>query len=330
MPAYKDKDRGTWYVKYSVDGRQKLKRGFKTKREALAFEAKQKTAPGTDAGYTFGDVAESYFKYRNQAESTEIRQRGILKNYVPITALKYAKLNRGVLMEWYLELSRNGLAPVTKNLVLRIVKSIFKYGREFYDLPDYAAGLKPFKKEKKEMQTWTAEEFSRFIGSVSLTYYRAYFTFLYWTGCRMMEGARIRYEDLDGNRVHIKGTKNQSSDRWITLPDALVAELRPALERCTPESPYLFSDTEPLSNTTIYYAFKRAIRDSGVKEIRVHDLRHSFATNMIASGAEVLAVSKYLGHSDVTTTMRVYAHLMENQEKEMVQKIENLMISVSN
>lgn len=329
MPAYKDKDRGTWYVKYSVGGKQKLKRGFATKREALAFEAKQKTASEPGSDYTFGDIAESYFKYRNQAETTQIRQQGILKNYVPITALKYADLSKAVLMDWYLDLGQNELAPVTKNLVLRIVKSIFKHGQEFYDLPNYAAGLKPFKKEKKEMQTWTPEEFAQFLEHVNLAYYRAYFSFLYWTGCRMMEGASITYRDIDGNRIHIRGTKNLTSDRWITIPDTLLEQIRPVMERCTPESPYLFGDTAPLNGSTIYYAFKNAIKRSGVKEIRVHDLRHSFATNMIASGAEIIAVSKYLGHTDITTTLRVYAHLLDTQEKNMVQKIENLMISVS-
>ncbi|MBR5340655.1 MAG: tyrosine-type recombinase/integrase [Erysipelotrichaceae bacterium] len=54
----------------------------------------------------------------------------------------------------------------------------------------------------------------------------------------------------------------------------------------------------------------REIKESGVKRIRIHDFRHSHATNLINDGVNIVAVSKRLGHSDITQTFNTYTHLL--------------------
>lgn len=328
MPAYKDNN-GKWFAKFSINGKQVLKRGFTTKRDALKYETMTKAEGKAGAGYTFQSVSDSYYKYREVAESTQIRQIPMINKYVTFKDIPYSKLTKKMILDWYLDIQTKQLSTATKNLILRVVKQIFKYGSEFYELPNYTVGLKPFKVQKKEMQVWTPEQFTQFIQHVNIEIYRIYFIVLYWTGMREMECAHLRYTDVDGNKIHVHGTKTYNSDRVIILPDAVRRILTPVLAECCEERPFIFGGIEPLKNPNIHRVFKRAIHNAGVPEIRVHDLRHSFATNAIQNGCDIVAVSKYLGHSDITTTMRVYTHLLEKTQKDMVEKL-NDMVSVSN
>ena len=330
MPAYKDKDRGTWYVKYSVlDGstgkrKQALKRGFPTKREALAFESSQRLTPTTVNPMTFAQLCESYYKYGNQKDRTKDAQLAILETHVPFMDKRCEDLGKKDLMKWYLALDAKDLKPSMKNLILTITKAVFRHGEQFYDLPNPALMLKKFKGQKTEFSVWTPEEFDTFIRFEDLAVYRALFTFLYMTGCRKSEALSLQYDDIDGDRCHIRGTKTKTSDRYIILPDAIQRVLEPILARCDEERPFVFGGEETLKLSTIQGRFKKAVQESGVTPIRIHDLRHSFASNAIASGCNIVAVSKYLGHANINITLSVYAHLLEQTEADMIQKINKL------
>jgi len=330
MPAYRDKDRGTWYVKYSVvDGstgkrKQALKRGFPTKREALAFESSQRLTPTTVNPMTFAQLCDSYYKYRNQKPETKSAQLAILETHVPFMDDRCEDLTKKDLMKWYLALDAKNLKPSMKNLILTITKSVFKHGEDFYDLPNPSRILKKFKGQRTEFGVWTPEEFEKFIRCEDLTHYRNLFTFLYMTGCRRSEAINLRYDDIDGNRCHIRGTKTAKSDRYIILPDAVQRILEPVLAHCSEERPFVFGGENPLNIGTVQGRFKRAVKKAEVTPIRIHDLRHSFASNAIASGCNIVAVSKYLGHANINITLSVYAHLLEQTENDMMQKMNKL------
>ena len=329
MPAYKDKDRGTWYVKYSavdpITGkrRQILKRGFRTKRDALDYEASQRNAE-VPSSITFEELSRRYFDYRDASLKTRAGQEKSL-DHVSFMDKQVNQITKNDLMGWYLDLSKKNWTASSKNQLLTLVKSIFRHGSDFYELKNPAVVLKRFKKEKSDLQVWTPEQFKQFEETVDLTVYRTYFYFLYWTGCRKSEALQIRYDDFDGDRVHIRGTKTPTSDRWLLLNPKLLGALKRLRDASSAESPYLFGGKSPLPVSTIDAAWKRYLYRSKVTPIRIHDLRHSFASNAIASGANIVAVSKYLGHANVGITMQVYAHLLEKTEADMVERMEKLM-----
>ena len=72
-----------------------------------------------------------------------------------------------------------------------------------------------------------------------------------------------------------------------------------------------------------------AIKKSGVKRIRIHDLRHSHATILINSGVNIVAVSKMLGHSNINQTLKTYTHLLESTNDELVDRIIELKKEIS-
>lgn len=335
MPAYKDKDRGTWYIKYSytdrITGKRKqvLKRGFPTKREALTWEAKERSADLQPTSITFRALMVKYYDYRKPRDRTKENQTSMLETYFPMIDQPVDRITKQMMMEWYLELTSKDLSIGTKNLILTVVKSIFRFGAEFYDLPNHSSSLKRLRSGKRKYAVWTIEEFNQFIEFEPSPLYKAAFTFLYMVGCRCGELLGFQYTDFKDGRVRIhqqmtdRGLaplKTESSERTLKLPDAVQTALEPILSGCSEEHPFVF----PIPKVTLYDHFKRAIRESGVPEIRIHDLRHSFATNAICSGASIVAVSKYLGHSSITITLNTYTHLLEKTDDEMIEIMNDL------
>ena len=335
MPAYKDTKRGTWYIKYSytdrITGKRKqvLKRGFPTKREASLWEAQQRSNEQQPTSLTFRALMGKYYDYRKPRDRTKENQTSMLETYFPLIDQPVDRITKQMMMEWYLELTSKDLSIGTKNLILTVVKSIFRFGAEFYDLPNHSSSLKRLRSGKRKYAVWTIEEFNQFIEFEPSPLYKAAFTFLYMVGCRCGELLGLQYTDFKDGRVRIhqqmtdRGLaplKTESSERTLKLPDAVQTALEPILSACSEEQPFVF----PIPKVTLYDHFKRAIRESGVPEIRIHDLRHSFATNAICSGASIVAVSKYLGHSSITITLNTYTHLLEKTDDEMIEIMNDL------
>ena len=123
MPAYKDKQRGTWFVKYSVtvDGKRKqvLKRGFETKRDALMYEHAAKLTP-VASGVTFAELTQNYLNYKSPKQSTRDLYERLLAVHFPFMDQKAAAISKAALMNWYLALPAE-LSASTKNTLLVIV-----------------------------------------------------------------------------------------------------------------------------------------------------------------------------------------------------------------
>jgi hypothetical protein len=75
-------------------------------------------------------------------------------------------------------------------------------------------------------------------------------------------------------------------------------------------------DGKPIGESTLDYAFKAMCRKAGARAYRWHDIRHHYASVLIAGGENPKVVSKRLGHTDVAFTMRVYAHLFAEAEEQ--------------
>ena len=77
----------------------------------------------------------------------------------------------------------------------------------------------------------------------------------------------------------------------------------------------------------LHYEIKRGCKASGVKQIRVHDIRHSHASLLIELGFSPLLISERLGHENIETTLSVYSHLYPNKQSEVAEKLSNLIKS---
>jgi integrase len=94
----------------------------------------------------------------------------------------------------------------------------------------------------------------------------------------------------------------------------------------TPEA-YLFSDPigQPLKPARVTRTFKPLCAAAGVPTIRLHDLRHTHASHLLSAGVPVNVVSARLGHADPAMTLRVYAHLMPDDQERAVSAVTELI-----
>ena len=168
------------------------------------------------------------------------------------------------------------------------------------------------------------------------------FIVLFFTGLRLGEALALTHADLLDHKLSItksvtkfsetdvyevKDTKNVSNIREVTLNDSLYLLLL-EYQSSKKENPdfsyswFLFGDAKPLSRTNIARSKDNEVKKSGVKRITIHQFRHSHATNLINDEVNVVAVSRRLGHSDVSMTLRVYTHLFQKIDLELVENIE--------
>lgn len=136
--------------------------------------------------------------------------------------------------------------------------------------------------------------------------------FIAYTGARVKEANACVYEGINGNRIHIPGTKSKSSDRMIPMTAALRALLA---ERGIGKGPIL-------QVVQSREALQRACVRLGLPLLHHHDLRHYFATMCIESGVDIPTVSRWLGHSDGgALVMKTYGHLRDEHSVREIAKV---------
>ncbi len=162
------------------------------------------------------------------------------------------------------------------------------------------------------------EEVRRIIDAATSLVHRTLLMTLYSTGMRRAEITRLRVIDIDSQRmvIHIKQGKG-GKDRDVPLSPKLLETLREYWRWRKPRE-YLFpgeakqgSNGEHITSKAIYYACKGAARRAGIqKKVGPHTLRHSFATHLLESGADLRTIQLLLGHADIKDTT-IYLHLSQ-------------------
>ena len=130
------------------------------------------------------------------------------------------------------------------------------------------------------------------------------------SGARKRELLDAKWQDFDLSRLQWRIPKTKSgTHRFVPISDGFAQILR-SLPRF-PDCDYLLPDPKTLKPFgNIHYAWNQARREAGLSDVRMHDLRHSFASFLINSGRTIYEVQKILGHAQVRTTQR-YAHLSQ-------------------
>ena len=185
-----------------------------------------------------------------------------------------------------------------------------------------------------EMKFWTKEEyltFSRAMMNKEESYHA--FEILYWCGIRLGELLALTAEDFDFEKKtlrinksyqQIKGKdvittpKTRKSNRVLTLPDFLAEEMQDYISRL----PYLKVDDRifTITKSGLHHEMDRGCRETGVKRIRVHDLRHSHVSMLIEMGFSAVDIANRVGHESVKVTYR-YAHMFPNKDLMIAKKL---------
>lgn len=339
MSIEHDKERRTYTVRWrelnTATGEMvsKKKRGFQTKKEAKAFE---EYVTSVREFSSFEQLSEQYLaSLKGYANNDTIQsKRRMLEMYASdLLPLNVKYLKKAEVMQWRSGLAEKEISVVTRNRAMQIVKAVLKYGQEIYDYEYVGTVLKPFPKSSddvKEMIVLSPEEMANVAQNVPNEVYRRFFLFLYFTGMRRGEAMGLLKEDVNGRSVTIrqavrrssagrKPLKNVASRRTILLTKQAYEAIRPLLET---EGEYVFGEHAPLPASQISRYFEKGLTGAGLPHCRVHDLRHSFISNAILNGADIVTVSHYVGHANIEQTLNTYSHLLKDSEKKFVNILE--------
>lgn len=122
--------------------------------------------------------------------------------------------------------------------------------------------------------------------------------------------------------------KTSSSVRTVPLADVVVAELSEHVRKFPPVDGFVFTTEldRPVRRSTFHSAWARATKVAGAEGIRFHDLRHFYASALIASGCSVKAVQAALGHASATETLETYSHLWPDDEDRTRAAIQSVLV----
>lgn len=356
MPAYKDEKTGKWFAKFYYTNwqgikKQKWKRGFATKKEALGFERDFLEKQSANPDMTFQNLYEIYMEdmAARLKQSTLLTKKAVLQTHIlpffgskPINEIKASDVRR-----WQAKLmsSPNNYSQTYLKKINTELNSIINYAKRFYDLNTNPCGKAGTigKAKAEEMDYWTYDEYIAFREGVkdkSLSY--ICFEVLYWTGMR--EGELLALSpadiDLDNKTISINRTyqriegkdvftspKTRKSKRKIPIPDFLCQELSDYIQ-----SRYMLDADErlfPVTKSYLSHEMIRGCKNTDVKKIRIHDIRHSHASLLINQGCDALMLADRLGHEKVSTTLNTYSHLFPHKQQELVHSLESLQATDS-
>ncbi len=393
MPAYKDQQRGTWFVKFRYrdalgNTKQKKKTGFRTRKEALAFETSFLEMHSLSTDITTQTLAGRYLadSTLRLRETTMLTKNHIIQDIllpllgnIPVSELtpaalrllqnellstnyasSYLKLiwaELSAMMNYavrYCGLRQNPchlVEPISQQAAVRkmlmnsrekVESSPLSDKREFSASGGLSDGFLSSSDDQSdhlsssegEIQFWTLDEFNTFLTSQSGKPGFVAFSLLFWTGLRcgellaltpadfnLREGTltvHYSYQRINGRDV-MTPPKTPKSRRTIYLPRFL-ADLT-AL--------YIFSmklgkqdRLFPHTKYYLQYAMKTGCARTGVRRIRIHDLRHSHASLLIELGFSPLLISERLGHEKVETTLNIYSHLYPSKQRELAKVLD--------
>ena len=344
MPTYKDDKAGTWYCKfYYTDWqgqkRQKLKRGFSRQKDAKDWERLFLEQFAKNPDITFEAL---YLKYKEYIrlrirESTAASRFSMIDRHIlPFFKKKVVSdISPADVAAWQNEMLQKGLSNTYLNQINIYLKAIFAYAVDYVGLPKNPCTKSIGSRKTRKLNFWTPGEYARFIEACkdNIEYYTI-FEILYYTGMREGELLALTLNDIDfkGNQIHINKTyyriagkdlinapKTESSERIVDIPEFLTQEIREYVTHLYKPDP----ETRLFNKRPQY--LRSILRDraakAGVKEIRVHDIRHSHASLLIDLGANPVLVAERLGHESPDITLKTYAHLFPHKQADIVSKI---------
>ena len=315
MPVYKDGNNGTFYVQcYYRDARgskrHKTKRGFSSEVEAAVWESQFKSLNGGAMDMTFSEFVEVYaseVKPRVREHTWITKEYIINDKLVPFFGdMRMCDVRPIDVIRWQNELTEHRdadgkpWAPTYLRTVNNQLNAIFNHAERYYGLTDNPVRRvdKMGSKKGGEMRFWTKDEYLRFSEAVMdkpLSFHA--FELLYWTGIRcgellaptpsdfMLESSRLRinksYQSLRGVDT-VTDPKTPKSVRTIVMPASLRDEMADLIEMRDDVAPdeRLFAVTKHF----LAHEMERGCKASGVKRIRIHDIRHSHVSLLIEMG----------------------------------------------
>jgi len=290
---------------------------------------------------------------------TSERYKQLIKNQIApnIGQVQLQKLQPAHLQALYAKLLKAGLAPRTVGHVHRLLHKAFGHaGTMSIVQRNVAAFVRPPKADDAEIIILTKEQIAKLLARVQGRTLYPILALGLATGARRGELLALRIKDFTPEKgtIHIeraleqtkgqlrfKLPKTKHGKRTIALPPPIVAELKAHIMKVqerrlllgmgrASRDDLLFPrwDGQVRSPHWLTQKFQQAMDALKIKGVTLHSLRHTHASQLIASGMDILTISRRLGHGSAAITLRVYGHLIEGKDAQAAEVVERLFNSL--
>ncbi|MCU1614797.1 MAG: integrase family protein [Frankiales bacterium] len=350
-----DGKHGVWYYAVDLPtttGKRKTMRrgGFSTKAAAsrALSDVTNRASQGVqvDDRETVASFLTRWLQVKaGEAKSTTMRSYRAHVEKVIIPAIGQVPIERlrAEHVEQLLAGAMEGRGPVTVRRIHATLRSALSYGVKTRRLPfNVASNVTPPNGTRPEVQPWSAGELAAFLRHVETDRLGPLFEVIAACGLRRGEALGLRWSDLDltqrtarirqtvvdvGGRLEFSTPKTRSSEATVPLTERAVQALAQwrlgqELDRQAWGDGYEDHDLvfarengAPLRPEYVTRRFVALSKAAGLRQVRLHDLRHGAASLMLAAGVPMAIVSKMLRHSSIGITVDTYGHLSEETSR---------------
>lgn len=294
----------------------KLKRALEEQKDILLGKSAESENKASTP--TLGSFYEAYYlphiKKHIKSYATNI---SVFKNHI---LPKFAKtpmnmIKKQDVMQLHCDMvQKKRLAKATANKVLIFLSSAYNVALE-YEVEGVSQnptkGIKEYKLNNAKERYITKEEANRLLEAINSTEQNIHLKYiipmLILTGARRGEVLKAKHEDFNLNQLCWTIPTSKSGKKRVLPITPQLLELYKSIPK--DDTPYLFASAKSKKPyVTIYVSWNSARTRAGLKDLRMHDLRHSFASALVNNGRSLYEVQTLLGHSTSKMTQR-YAHL---------------------
>lgn len=339
-----------WYTDVNGVYRQKKTEStiWRTKKEAKEAEdlfLKSFRAPNNRI--TYNELFDAFINNRNN----RIKSRSMM-TYKDVHSLhilpefgkkQISNITKEQIRSWQKRLQYNGYSNDYLKTIQSNFRRVLNWGvnNDFIETNPFTIDYIKGSSSKKEMLFFTLEEFEQFSDVIEDPTDFLIFNILYWTGVRKGELQALTFGDVDTINKTIVISKNydyrnhkvstpktKTSYREIMIPDQLNNLLINHISQCKNLAGYspglfLIGIDKPLSSTTLERKKNKYCKEAHIKQIRIHDFRHSHVSLLINSEVNDFDIAKRLGHSrDLVNN--TYGHWFKKNQEKLVNKLNEI------
>jgi integrase len=310
-----------YWLNYVGPGGKMIRESARTTkyREAVALLIKRKQAVAEGklpefkriGNHTFRELAVEYLKWAQRQRSFESK-RGYLKQLLEaFGAYRLRQFTTKNVEQFQTARLNGGNKPATVNRLLATLKHMFSKAVDWDMVEDEAKKrvhrVKLLEENNRRLRYLSREESARLVEECD-PHLRPIVVTALNTGMRKGEILSLKWDEVDLRHgfIHLTNTKN-GERREIPINATLRATLKGIMRNLS--IPHVFTDSvtgTPYKD--VKRSFKTALRRAGIRDFRFHDLRHTFASQLVMGGVDITAVKNLLGHKTLNMTLR-YAHL---------------------
>ncbi|MFT0802993.1 tyrosine-type recombinase/integrase [Bacillus swezeyi] len=348
-----------------ITGKRRRKtKTAKTKKEAetIYYSLKEKyknKSSSSERNLSFSQIRDIYLencKFHNKPNYYAIQEYTISKHIFPtFEKCNFKKTTHTEIKDFQMKLINSGLDPKTINNIMIILNKLFETAiLENVIKINPCTNVKNLPLSKKQMKFWTPDQFKTFIHLIDTEeefIFKVFYTTSYLTGMRCGEMLALDWTDLDKFRKEInvhkslsfnKGEykittpKTKNSIRRVSVNSKLIdlldqwkekqREIFHKLNIKHSDKTFMFGYRElPPSKDRFSRGIRRICSRGSLEPIRLHDLRHSHVALLIHQGEDYATIKERLGHASIKTTIDVYGHLFPNKQREIADRLDDLL-----